>query len=348
MQLFKRGDVWHCAYYDNEGRRIRRSTGCTDRKAAETRARLWERDAADPGHAAARDATLSQAITFYFGDFDGLVAAGRRARGTYDSYMTKAGHLVRIFEHPDGVTYEPLPLTQITHERVDGYIAQRRREGVAENTIHKELVVLRAALQTSKSRGLWRGDIDAVVPPRFSPAYVPRTRFLTHDELDRLLGELPADRASAVAFIVATSAEWAAVRRARREDVASDRCSVRVRGTKNHTRHRVVPIESDHQRWLLDLVLANARGQDGALFTRWDNNVRRDLHAACRRAGIDPCSPHDLRRTFASWMIQAGVPPHLIAKMMGHRTSKMVELVYAQLRPQDLAGLVRAALAHAA
>ena len=83
------------------------------------------------------------------------------------------------------------------------------------------------------------------------------------------------------------------------------------------------------------------------LFTRW-TNVRRDLHDACERAGIATCSPHDLRRTFASWMIQGGVPPYLIARMTGHRTSKMVELVYAQLRPQDLAGLVRNALSDAA
>ncbi len=348
MQLYKRGDVWHCAFYDNERRRIRRSTGCTDRKAAEARARLWERDAADPSHAAARDATLSQTAERYFRNLDGQVAAGRRSRATYDSYMTKAGHLVRIFEHSDGVTYEPLPLARITYDLVDGYIAQRRREGVGENTIHKELVVLRAMLQTAKSANLWCGDIDTVVPHRFSPAYKPRTRFLTPEALDRLLDELPADRAGVVAFMVATSAEWAAVKRARREDVAPDGSNVLVRGTKNPARHRTVPIESDHQRRLFDFALANARGQAGALFTPWDNNVRRDLRAACKRAGIAPCSPHDLRRTFASWMIQAGVPPHLIAKMMGHRTSKMVELVYAQLRPQDLAGLVRAALARAA
>ena len=131
MQLYKRGDVWHCAFYDNERRRIRRSTGCTDRKAAEARARLWERDAADPCHAAARDATLSQTAERYFRDLDGQVAAGRRSRATYDSYMTKAGHLVRIFEHSDGVTYEPLPLARITYDLVDSYIAQRRREKAA-------------------------------------------------------------------------------------------------------------------------------------------------------------------------------------------------------------------------
>lgn len=347
MQLYKRGDVWHGAWYDHLHRRVRRSTGCTDKKAAESRVRQWERDAADPHHAAARDATLSQAVVVYLAGLAELVAAGKRSADTRASYTTKAGHLLRLFEHSGEAIYAPLPLVDVTASRVDDYISRRRAEGVTDHTIHKELVVLRNTLRAAKRKGLWRGDLDAVLPPRFSTGYRPRTRFLTRDELDRLLGSLRCDRAAVVAFIVATSAEWSAVGRARRDDIAADQSSVLLRGSKNAARTRAVPIVSDDQRRLLTVTLAATEGRDGALFAPW-GNARRELHAACDRAGIAPCSPHDLRRTFASWMIQDGVAPHLIAKMMGHRTSRMVELVYAQLRPDDLAALVRAALGRAA
>ena len=42
-------------------------------------------------------------------------------------------------------------------------------------------------------------------------------------------------------------------------------------------------------------------------------------------------SPNDLRRTFASWLKQAGVDSMVVAKLLGHTTSRMVELVYGHL-----------------
>ena len=60
-------------------------------------------------------------------------------------------------------------------------------------------------------------------------------------------------------------------------------------------------------------------------------NARRDLHDACDRAGLEHCSPNDLRRTFSSWLKQQGVDSFTVAKMMGHTSSRMVELVYGHL-----------------
>jgi hypothetical protein len=47
QRLFKRGRVWWGWYYEN-GCRVRRSTRCRDKSAAERIATQWERDAADP------------------------------------------------------------------------------------------------------------------------------------------------------------------------------------------------------------------------------------------------------------------------------------------------------------
>lgn len=54
-RIYRRDDsnVWQAVYYV-DGRRIQRSTGGSDRKAAEAVLRQWERDAADPAGAAAR------------------------------------------------------------------------------------------------------------------------------------------------------------------------------------------------------------------------------------------------------------------------------------------------------
>ncbi len=60
-RIYKRGRVWHGWFY-LDGQRVFRSTRCRDRAAAEAVVRQWERDAADPAHAAARTATLTTAL----------------------------------------------------------------------------------------------------------------------------------------------------------------------------------------------------------------------------------------------------------------------------------------------
>ena len=103
------------------------------------------------------------------------------------------------------------------------------------------------------------------------------------------------------------------------------------------TRDRVVPIVGEAFQGLFSYAVAKAKGGPVDLFQRW-SNVRRDLIEACARAGIPPCSPNDLRRTFAKWLRASGVAPHLIAPMMGHADTRMVERVYGRLSTEELAG----------
>ncbi len=52
MRLYKRGPTWWCSFSWN-GTTIRRATRCETRAAAVLVAQRWERDRADPDHAAA-------------------------------------------------------------------------------------------------------------------------------------------------------------------------------------------------------------------------------------------------------------------------------------------------------
>jgi len=178
--------------------------------------------------------------------------------------------------------------------------------------------------------GQWRGDDREIFPVKFAPEYKPRSRFVTPDELKLILPHLSADHAAAVAFMVATSAEWGAVERAQRDDISLETRRVFLRGTKRSTRERYAPLITEIQRSLIHYVLEHAQGVDGALFRSW-GNVRRDLVAACDEAKIPRCSPNDLRRTCATWLREAGAPPDLIAPLMGHADTRMVERVYGRL-----------------
>jgi len=58
-------------------------------------------------------------------------------------------------------------------------------------------------------------------------------------------------------------------------------------------------------------------------------------NAACRRAGIEDFRFHDLRHTWASWLIQSGVPLSVLQEMGGWESIEMVRR-YAHLAPNHL------------
>jgi integrase len=67
--------------------------------------------------------------------------------------------------------------------------------------------------------------------------------------------------------------------------------------------------------------------------------VKRAFHTACRRASIHDFTFHDLRHTFASHLVMAGVDLPTVRDLLGHRTLSMT-LRYAHLSPRHKANAV--------
>ncbi|RUQ29704.1 MAG: hypothetical protein EKK68_10560, partial [Candidatus Competibacteraceae bacterium] len=58
--------------------------------------------------------------------------------------------------------------------------------------------------------------------------------------------------------------------------------------------------------------------------------------AAVKRAGIAHCTPHDLRRTCGSWLVQARTPIQEVARLLRHSDIQVTMSVYAHLMPDQL------------
>ena len=334
-RLTRRARVWYGAFYV-DGIRYIRSTRCTDKRAAETILTQWERDAADPDSATQNQATLNDALELLIRERSSQAVAGKRSKETVAFYRKKAG--VLLFH-----LGRDRRLRGIDARVVDEYIEKRRFDGASENTISKELTTLRGALKLCKRRKLWTGDLHEVMPAGFSAEYRPRERYLTVEELQKLLPQLLPEKAAVVAFIIATAADWSAVGRALRADVAIDGTRCTIRGSKTSTGATAScrsPPTSSGRSFATPLSMPTGKG--GGFSSPW-LNVRRDLRIACARAGIPPVSPNDLRRTFGTWLRQQGVVPSLIAPAMGHADSRMVERVYGRLPIEDLRAQLAAA-----
>jgi hypothetical protein len=63
----------------------------------------------------------------------------------------------------------------------------------------------------------------------------------------------------------------------------------------------------------------------------WTKGAKRSASIA----GAPRLSPNDLRRTFASWLKQQSVDSLVVAHMLGHTSSRMVEAVYGRLAPEQ-------------
>ncbi len=338
---------WRCQYYDRAGIRHDVTTRCRDKAAAIAVARDFERAASDPASAARQGLTMIAAMNAMLDHGEELVRAGQKSAATVAIHRLRAGHWCSILG--DGFA-----LGGITSSDVDRYVTVRRtdREPASNHTLHKEFGVLRMALGLAQHRGLWVGTIDALFPPDFEIGYVARERvFKNRDELAKLLSEtgLEFDRGARVAWMIACAGEKGACDRALRTDVRTDENGhrfVRVRGSKNDLRDREVAIVTEFQSELLDFALEHGAGAGDSLFRPWHTgSYIRDLAAACTRVGIEPITPNDCRRTCATWLREHGVPNELVASIMGHVDTTMVERVYGRLDAVAVGRLARIAIA---
>jgi len=202
------------------------------------------------------------------------------------------------------------------------------------------------------------------IPP-FAAESSPRMRWLTHEEFPTLLAALDttaqlakphkndnkearrlaaldarrvavADRQLFVIVGCLTGAELSALTRLDWTDINFAAMTIHIPGTKNASRDRTIGLDPQLAAALRRIPESQRIGR---VLRPWENACH-DLAAACERAGIPKVTPHSLRHTFASWLVQAGVDTFRVGKLMGHKDSQMVERYYGHLKPKNLSDSV--------
>lgn len=262
--------------------------------------------------------------------YDALDRRGR-SQTTKDQAREKLGHFVRLWLTKS--------LDEIDWPLLSDYIRERLDEDkVKRLTVSHELGYLRQAWKLARAAGWVPRPWDEVMPERFDRQYVPRTRWLSPDELRAVLASLEDEHAAIVAWIVATGSDVGDLERAQAGDIDWRRKLVRVRGTKTVFRDRYVPITP------LTAPLLKLAEKAGPPFEPWPW-INGALRRIARLLGIPHFTPKDLRRTHGQWLRGAGVDPHLIGRVLGHADSAMADRVYAQGDELAIARLVREAIA---
>jgi integrase len=218
----------------------------------------------------------------------------------------------------------------------------RARRATANRTLSVLKAVLNYAAENDMivARGPW---VD-VKPHKVADK--PIERFLSTDEVTRLLNASPPDLRRLARGALLTGARYGELTDLRVADVTIEPNAGRVylRETKNGI-PRHVPLSPEGIAFFteiitgkvgIDFVFVKANG------TPWArNHAVRPLALACTAGNISPAiSFHMLRHSYASLLAQAGADLLTISKLLGHKDTRITERHYAHLCERTLSNAV--------
>ena len=233
--------------------------------------------------------------------------------------------------------YAQRSLASIRGKDIADYIEERRQDGAAPATIHKEINLLSHLFNTARTA--WGMEslgnpAEFVRKPRQPNA---RDRRLVADELPRLLAA-----AQSYGGEIGPLITWAIETAMRRGEIAAmrwDHLDRRARvllipETKTGTPRRV-PLSTA----ALGVLDGLPRRLDGRVWGMRPDSISQAFERVCKVAGIEGLTFHDLRHEATSRLFEKGLNPMQVAAITGHKTLQMLKR-YTHLRAEDLVGML--------
>jgi integrase len=213
-------------------------------------------------------------------------------------------------------------------------------------TANRTLTYLRAALNMAWREGHVPSNTAWARVKPFEGVTVARVRYLTVAEAQRLINACDPDFRQLVTAALQTGCRYGELAALRVHDYNADSGTIAIQQSKSgKPRHVVLTDEGvAFFRQLCagrpgsEVMLAKATG---APWGRADQGA--PMAKACERAKITPkVGFHQLRHSWASLSVMGGVPLMVVAKNLGHRDTRMVELHYGHMAPSYIADAIRA------
>ena len=319
MPLYKRGSIWWVNIVVPDGERIRRSTGTESKTLAQEfhdklKAELWRisKLGDKPRH------TWNEAVVRW------LKEQSHKATIEMDKI-----HLRWLDAFLNGK-----PLDTISRSMIDKITEAKLAEGVTNATVNRVLEILRAILRRCVNEWEW---LDKAPMVRMLKEPTRRIRFLTRQEADRLLRELPDHMADMVAFSLATGLRRSNVTGLQWSQVDLARQVAWIHADQAKAR-KAIPVPLNSEAMQIDTRQLGKHPTH--VFTYKGNTIfqvsTKTWYAALKRAGIENFRWHDLRHTWASWHVQNGTPMFALQEMGGWESPEMVRR-YAHLAADHLA-----------
>jgi integrase len=216
-----------------------------------------------------------------------------------------------------------IPINKLSGKHVSAYTKKR---DASAGTINRELGVLSAALRWANAEGI----IDRVIVIKRLPEPEPRKMWLDKEECLRFL---EASKRYPHVFLF-LSLQWPQV--VWKEGVIDFRDKHDRR--KRRKNRAVIPISPEMHTLLSGI-------ERDSMYVISNNGRRiRDMRKAWTNiledCGLEGVTPHVLRHSVATNLVRDGVPIIEVAKLLGHKDSRITERVYAKFAPDYLDNVV--------
>lgn len=244
-------------------------------------------------------------------------------------------------------------LDDVTAAMLEDYVADLRRggecrKGLAASSASRALVVARGLHKFAVSEGAVAADVAAGVSPPKLGEKLPDT--LSIAEVGTLLDACPTDTPTQLRdkalleVLYATGARISEVLALVVDDIAETRDFIKVTGKGD--KQRIVPVGGAAQR-ALEAYLVRARpalstGKTHAVFLNKRGGALSRQSAwtiikdAASRAGIDKdISPHTMRHSFATHLLEGGADVRTVQELLGHASVTTTQ-IYTHVTPENL------------
>lgn len=209
------------------------------------------------------------------------------------------------------------------------YIRKRKR------TSNKVLATLKAALNRAFEHGLVDDDSAWAKVRGFRNVDRRKAIFLEAKDIHNLVKACPPDLKKLVAGALLTGCRVSELRGMLVRDFSRKDGRVKVTDAKSKER-RAISLSNEGIQFFTKLV--KRRSETAPMFLRANGTAwRRSGHwkkfqLACEGAGIrPPIRFYDLRHTYASQAIMAGVPMKVVSTQLGHTSTRMVDRFYGRV-----------------
>ena len=228
----------------------------------------------------------------------------------------------------------------------DDLDARRARRATARRI----WTVLRAALQHAFDHDKVESDRAWRKVKPFRNVDTARTRYLTVAEAQRLINAADPEFRPLLQGAFLTGARLGQLATLTVSDFNPDVGTLRLRSRKGRGHERTYHVHlSDEGRAFFAHACAGKVGSD-LIFTHADGRPWGRAHQlipireASARAKLKPAvNFHVTRHTFASHAVMNGAPLLVVARALGHSSTRMVERVYGHLAPSYEADAIRKA-----
>jgi site-specific recombinase XerD len=253
-----------------------------------------------------------------------LQACGR-ARSTIDGYA----RTIRKF-----ATYlNGRCLRSAGRDDVHAFLAALVETGVARVTLHGALYNLRIFYDFLKLGDLVRINAARQVSAGKAPKLLPQV--LNVSEVEQLIDAAvtPRDRAL-LEFLYATGTRNAETVRVRIEDVDWRRRTAKVLGKGQ--KERIVCFGRSAAK-ALEIHLSDR--QSGQIFRMCGRTLGKIVRRTAKHANLGRVTPHTLRHSFATHLLQNGADLRIIQELLGHSSLSTTQR-YTHLQISDLRSMI--------